>query len=113
MKKYLAVICCAVLLSVAGFITVKAGYFTGPNNSLYVTANGGWLWIEGTLSNDSAQHYKQIYAQIGNSGSWSILVERTTHSVTQRDTRGMFETDDSFLRPCWKVNKGDSLTCRN
>lgn len=113
MKKYLAVICCATLLSLVGFVAVKAGYYTGPNNSLYVTANAGVLWIEGTLANDSAQHYKKIYAQAGTQGSWSSLVAPSVHSVTQKDTRAIWEEDIAFLNPCWKVSSSDVLTCRS
>lgn len=113
MKKYLTVICCAVFLSVAGFITVRAGYYTGPNNSLYAEATSGWNWLEGKLSNDSAQYYKQVYVQLGNEGSWSSLASPSTHSVSKRDTQGLFERDYAFMNPCWKVNSTANLSCRS
>ncbi|MEG2322108.1 MAG: hypothetical protein RSB71_01280 [Bacilli bacterium] len=113
MKKYLAVICCGLFLLIAGYITVKAGYYVGPNNSLYVSSKAGWLWLEGTISNDSAQHYKQMFTQNGNQGSWSAIVAPSVHEVTQKDSRAIWEPDTAFLRPCWKVNAGDSMTCGN
>src|SRR5574344_2864931 len=113
MKKYLAAICCIFLFTIAGYVTVKAGYYVGPNNSLYVSANAGWLWTEGTIANDSEQHYKQMFAQTGNEGSWSSIVAPAIHSVTQRDSRAIWEPDTAFLKPCWKVNSTDSMTCRN
>ena len=113
MKKYLTIVCCAMLISAVGFVAVKAGYYTGPNNSLYVTATAGWNWLEGTLANDSAQHYKKIFVQDGNEGTWSDLVPPTTHSVTHRDKRGLFDKDYSMMNPCWKVNASDPLSCRS
>ena len=104
MKKYLGVICCIALISsIAGVVVARAGYYTGPNNSLYMSANAGTLWVEGTLANDSARHYKQVYAQAGKQGSWSKMVEPSVHSVTQRDSRGVFEPDNAYLKTCWKV----------
>lgn len=113
MKKYLFVVFGAFLISIAGIVNAKAGYFTGPNNSLYVDVVGGSNWIEGTLSNDSAQHYKQIYVQLGGEGTWSDLVTPNTHSVTQRDYRKLFDKDYSKVVHCWKVNKNDALSCRS
>ena len=113
MKKYLTIICCAMLLSIVGFTVVRAGYYTGPNNSLYVTTAVGSNWLEGTLSNDTAQHYKKIYVQAGSEGSWSALVPPTTHSVTQRDTKRLFDRDYLMVNPCWKVNESDPLSCRS
>lgn len=113
MKKYLTVIFCAALISIAGFTAVKAGYFTGPNNSLYVEVTGGWNWSKGTLSNDSEQHYKKIYVQLGNQGSWSSLVSPSTHSVSQKDTKGLFEKDYAFVNPCWKTSSDGNLICRS
>lgn len=96
-----------------GVFIVKAGYYTGPNNSLYADATAGWNWLEGSLANDSEQHYKQIYVQDGDEGSWSDLVSPSTHSVSHRDYRGLFDTQYSMMKPCWKVNASDSLTCRS
>lgn len=111
MKKYLGAICCALMISIIGIIGVKAGYFVGPDKSLYVTAVTKTFSIEGTIANDSAQHYKKIYAQSGSQGSWSDLVAPTVHSVSKKDTRAIWEDDTAFLNPCWKVNATDPLSC--
>ena len=112
MKKYLTVICCAVFLSVAGFVAVRAAYYTGPRNSLYVETRTGWLWSEGTLSNDSEQHHKKLYVQVGNEGSRSTLVDPSVHSVTHKDSKGLFEKDFAMINPCWKDKPIDPLVCK-
>ena len=113
MKKYLITICCALVVAIAGYSNVRAGYYVGPNNALYVTANTGVLWVEGKLANNNAELYKKIYVQAGTEGSWSGVGAPAVHEISHTDYRGIFEDDIAFLNPCWKVNAGDSFTCRN
>lgn len=113
MKKYLIAVCGTFLLSMAGLILVKAGYYTGPNNSLYVSTNTGWLWLEATLSNNTEEHWKTVYVQEGDEGSWSAFVEPSVHSVTHRDSRGILESQYSYVNPCWKFSEYGSRSCRS
>ena len=114
MKRYLIAICCVTIVSVIGIAVVKAGYYTGPNNSLYVEVDFGWLSMTGTLSNDSAQHYKLIYVQYGSEGTWSGIVNPEVHSVSQTDKKDLFEINDAFANPCWRDGSLEpgSMTCR-
>ena len=116
MKRYLIAICCVTVVSVIGIAAVKAGYYTGPNNSLYVDvvfeSNSS---MTGTIYNDTARHHKQIYVQYGKSGSWSIIVDPDVHSVSQTDKKGfLFDSDDAFTNPCWRDGSLEpgSMTCR-
>ncbi len=112
MKKYFAVICCAMVLSIFGAGLVKAGYGCGPNkNSLWMTASAGSNWVEGTLSNYKEDLYKKVYSQSGSSGSWSSLVAPSVHSVTHKNKSSLFDKDYAETKPCWKVKQSDSLSC--
>ena len=116
MKRYLIAICCVTIVSVIGIAAVKARYYTGPNNSLYVDvvfeSNSS---MTGTLHNDSAQHYKQIYVQYGNEGKLSNLAQPAEHYVSETDKRGLlFDSDTAFTNPCWRDGSIESgpMTCR-
>lgn len=94
-------------------VVVKAGYTTGPDNKLYMSANVGLLWIEGTLSNyhPTDHYYKRVYSQAGNEGSYSAWALPDTHSITHRDSRGLFETDYAETKPCWKSDASGNQIC--
>lgn len=113
MKKYLVVISLGLLLSIAGAISVKAGYATGPDKKQYMTAKAGFLWIEGTLSNyhPTDHYYKRVYAEAGNSGTFSDWALPSTHSITRRDSRNIFEPDNAMTKPCWKYSSSGNQIC--
>lgn len=100
-KRYLIA---AFLFLVVGLMAVKAGYTCGPNNHLYVETKAGWLWIEGTVSNYGEEIRKQVCAREGNQGSCSAMVDAQVHSVTHRDSRGIFEQQYSEVWACWSYN---------
>lgn len=116
MKRYLIAICCVTIVSVIGIAAVKAGYYTGPNNSLYVDiVFGSSTSMTGTIYNDTARHHKQIYVQYGNEGKWSEEVGPNVHHVSVTDKKGLlFDSDDAFTNPCWRDGSLEPgpMTCR-
>lgn len=113
MKRYLFAIGFVLFLSIATSIVVKAGYATGPNNKLYMAANAGWNWVEGTLTNyhPTDHYYKQVYSQYGKEGSFSGWALPSTHSITHRDYRGLIDSDYSEVKPCWKLSASSNPVC--
>lgn len=112
MKTYNKIIFFTLAACLIAIGLVKAGYFCGPNDSLYMETRSGWKWLEATLSNDSAQHYKRVYVQSGNNGSYSWWVKPEDHSVTHKENAGLFDKDYAFANPCWKLSPNGEMICR-
>ena len=113
MKKYFAFAVFSLFLATISTTFVMAGYNLGPNNIFHMEAKAGidlfrGDWTEGTMSN-SATHLeechlyeKQVFAQAGESGTYSEWVDKSQNSVTHRDY-GPLNSDTAKVEGYWRL----------
>lgn len=105
MKKYFGIVCLSVMLTLTSVIVVSAGYNLGPNNIFHMETAAGFNifkgdWIEGTMSNGTAEarkYEKQVYARSGAGGTYS---DWSTGTITHRDW-GALNNGYSEVRGFW------------